>query len=259
MTELRPVALRPRSILIAEDDLYHEIARSPEQVELLQDPEAMVVPYSARPEENEAAVVAMRDLLIAAGQLVSGALLVKDPYEDDHYAFASTAVETFASAKYHHLANVARLLGATEVRFVDAKVGRDVESAEVGAKAKILGLVGAEADLSSELKKKLNDQLQGEMRFAGSDPAIDEANEYVRRQYLASDHQIRALIDMRAGSNPLLSYKMSLSATRESDVNLRSAAKIVSKIPSKSFDIGASFERDVHSFRNIEIITEISF
>ena len=259
MTELRPVALRPRSILVADDHLYQEIAQSPDHVELLQDPEAMVVPYSARPEGNEVDVMAMRGILIAAGQLVTGALLVKDPYVDDHYAFAGSAVETFASAKYHHLANVARLLGATEVRFVDAKVGHDAESAEAGGKAKILGLVGAEAHRSSEIKKKLKDQLQGEMRFAGSEPAIEEANEYVRSRYLANDHQIRALIDMRAGSNPLLSYKMSLSVTRESDVNLRSAAKIVSKIPSKSFDIGASFERDVHSFRNIEIITEISF
>ena len=99
MTEPRSAAPRPRSVLVADDHLYREIAQSPEHVALLEDPEAMVVPYSARPEGNEIEVMAIRDLLVASDQLVSGALLVKDPYENDRYAFADDAVESFASAK----------------------------------------------------------------------------------------------------------------------------------------------------------------
>jgi len=258
MTEPRSAAPRPRSVLVADDHLYREIAQSPEHVALLEDPEAMVVPYSARPEGNEIEVMAIRDLLVASDQLVSGALLVKDPYENDRYAFADDAVESFASAKYHHLANVARLLGAKEVRFIEARIERDAAASEGGARIKIPGF-GAEADRSNEITKKLEDRLQGEMRFAGSEPAVEEAIEYVRRRYLANDHQIQALIDMRTGANPLHSYKMSLSATRESDANLRSAAKIASRIPAKAIDIGAGFARNINSFRNIEITTEISF
>lgn len=259
MTHSSLGAPHPRSVFVADDRLYREIAQSPDYVELLEDTEAIIVPYSAPPEGNEVQVRVVRDLLVAAGQLVTGALLIKNPYDDDLYAYADDALETFASAKYHHLANVARLLGAKEVNFIEAKVERETGRAEAALRALIPGLAGGEVDVTHEVARKLEDRLQGQMKFPGSEPALDDAVEYVRRRHLTNDHQIQALVDMRRGNNSLRQYKMSLSASRESDVNLKSAAKISSKIPTKAIDIGASFAQRAESFRNIEITTEITF
>lgn len=249
---------RPRSLLIVDDAMYLEIAESPEYVELLEDTGALIVPYSAAPESHKAEVLAIRELLVSTGQLVAGALLVKNPFDDDHYSFADDAVEVFASEKYHHLATVAKLLGATEVRFGQAKLERNVSAAEGGLGGRI-PLLSVKANVKNDTTKKLEEQLRGAMTFDGSKPAIEEALDYVNRRHLTTDHQIRALITMRTGSNPIKSYQMSLSATKESDANLRSAAKIASKIPSKAIEIGANFARNAHAFRNIEITTEITF
>lgn len=259
MTTSRPVSPLPRSIFVADDATYRDLAQSPEYVELLEDTEAVVVPFSARPEGNEALVAVVRDLLVASGQLLTGALLIKNPYDDDLYAYADDALETFASAKYHHLATVAMFLGAREVSFLEAKAEKDVRQAEAGMRVRIPGLAGAEGDVTTEVARKLEERLQGEMKFAGSEPDIEEARSYIRKHHLHNDHQIQALVSLRSGGNHLLHYKMALSASRESDANLKCAAKISSKIPSKAIDLGATFARQSNSFRNIEIITEIAF
>lgn len=259
MTEAQGTGTRPRSILIVDDRRYREISQSPQYVDLLQDPESAVVPYSVRPESNEIQVIAIREMLLQAGQLVSGALLIKNPYEDEVYAFADSALEIFASAKYHHLANVARLLGAKEVDFIEAKVERETNRVQAALKAIIPGLGGGEVDVANEVAKKLDERLQGEMRFTGADAAIDDALGYIRDHYLSNDHQLQALVDMRRGENSLQHYKMSLSATRESDANFKCAARVSSKVPAKAINIGATFANNAESFRNIEITTEISF
>ncbi|MGA6126527.1 MULTISPECIES: hypothetical protein [unclassified Microbacterium] len=247
----------PRSVLVVDNQLYREISESPESVDLLDNLDAMVIPYSAKAEVNVAEVTSIRRLLLDAGQLAPGSLLVKNPYTPATYEPADLALEAFALAKYHALANVAKHLGATKVSFVDAQVDNAESSWNVAAKAKT---PAAKADLqvSREVTQKIAKKLHGEMTFDGAAPDIDSALESLRVRNLMSDQQLRYLIELRTGTNPIASYKMTLSGTRESSANLRSALNLVVSVP-KSGDGSASFTKVVNTISNIDITTEITF
>lgn len=217
----------------------------------------MVIPYSGKPEVNVAEVGALRRLLLAAGQLSPDLLLVKNPYTPDTYEPADVAVEAFALAKYHALANVAKHLGATKVIFVDAQVDNTDASFSAGARAKV-PLAKADAHVARDVTQKIAKRLRGEMAFDGSAPDLDSAIESLRVRNLMSDQQLRYLIELRTGRNPITSYKMTLSGTRESSANLRSALNLAINVP-KSGDGSASFNRAVNTVSNIDITTEITF
>lgn len=249
---------RPRSVLVVDDRMYRELAQSPDSVELLEDLDAMVIPFSGAPEVHEAEVSAMRALLLDAGQLVPKALLVKNPYETESYEFAQHAIETFASAKYHHLANAARLLGAREIHFLEARAERDAASWSGAANVKVPA-GGGSADISSEVSKKVEERLEGRMAFPGGAADAEAALAYLRRRRLSNDQQLMSLVEMRMGENPISDYKMTLSGTRESAANIHSALAIANAGPVKVADIGASFRATAETVNRIEITTEITF
>lgn len=251
-------AFAPRSVLVADDRLYREILQGSDSVGLLEDLDAMVIPYSGRAEVNEREVATVREILLDAAQLIPGALLVKNPYEANSYEFAELAIETFASAKYHALANVARLLGAREVRFVEAKADRSAAAWRGDAKASAPA-GGGEVEITNEVTKKLEARLEGQMKFPGADPVPGDALAYLQRRNLSNDYQLKELVEMRTGTNLISDYKVTLSGTRESAANLRSALKIANAGPVKAVDIGVSFSKTAESISSIEITTEIVF
>ncbi|MEJ1922509.1 hypothetical protein [Microbacterium sp. KHB019] len=209
---------------------------------------------------NEVQVDAVREVLRAAGQLIPGSLLIKNPYEAEVFEFSEYALESFASAKYHHLATVAKLLGATDVRFEDAKIERQTTSTNGGVKALIPGFGGADADVSKEVARKLDARLEGHFTFGGDEPDPRAALDFLRLHNLANEQQMRSLVEMRTGSNPVQGYRMTLSGTRESDANLRAALSIAESISGKKgVSVGATFTREVKSIRSIEITTSIKF
>lgn len=258
MKEVQPVVLLPRSVLVADGQLYRNISQSPDSIGLLEDLEAMVIPHSGKAEANEQEVLSVRELLSAAGQLISGTLLIRNPYDAASYEFAEYAIETFAIAKYHALANVARLLGAREVHFLEAKVDHDIAKWGAVATATVPA-GGGEAELSNEVTKKLEERLESVMKFEGSGPDPEDALAYLRQRNLSNDQQLRGLVEMRTGTNPLTEYKMTLSGTRESTANLKSALKIANAGPVKAVDIGGSFSKSAEWISSIEITTEIKF
>jgi hypothetical protein len=256
-TWARATAPTPRSVLVADESLYLEL-KTPKYIGLLDDLDAMVVPYSGTAQVHAEQVAAMRELLVASDQLIPRALLVKNPYEAASYEFAELAVEAFVSTKYHALANVARLLGAKQVRFIEAKADRNTSSFGAELKARI-PIGGGQAKVDRQIAKKLEARLEGQMSFPGGEAAIDDALAYLRRRNLANDHQLRDLVEMRTGGNRITEYKVTFSGTREATANLRSALTIASADPVKSIDFGATFSSSAESISNIEITTEIHF
>lgn len=259
MTEgLSESPVRPRTVLVADDQLYFRIAQDPQNVHLLDDTSAMIVPFRGRPEVNEAQVQAIRTLLENAGRLVPRALLILNPYDADSYEIADDAIEAFSVAKYHAFANVSRLLGAKEVRFLDARI--ESERADWQAKvAALLPVGGGEAEASRDIVKRIEERLSGRLQFMGGAPEPDAASEYLRRSHLSHDPVLRSLVDMRTGGNLITSYEFTLSGTRESTANLSSALQIASAGPVKALEIGAKFSTTAQSVRDIEIKTEITF
>jgi hypothetical protein len=248
----------PRSVLVADDALYQRIKSDPDSVGLLNDVDAMIIPFSGRAAAHERESDAIRDVLVAAGQLIPQSLLVKNPYEAASYESAADALLAFASAKYHALANVAKLLGATEVKFVDVKTDQDVTRWGAGLFAK-LPVGGGSAKANHDVTKKLGKRLEARMSFPGAAPAPADALAYLSRRNLSNDQQLRDLIEMRTGDNAISSYEIKFSGTRESTANLISALSIANAGPAKAVSIGGDFSRTVSANTSIEITTEIKF
>lgn len=259
MSEIDADMKMPRSVLVAPDDLYIRLAGDPNSVGLLRDLNAMVVPYTLKPQLNEQQVLAMRERLAAAGQLSRGALLIKNPYDSSTYVLAERAIETFARAKYDALANVARLLGAREIHFIEAKVETHTTSWGAGIKAKIQ-VAAADGTTSKEVKNRLKTRLEGLITISNPEILLDEANAYIKRCNLTGDLELMTLVRMRTGPGGLLkSRMMKMSGTQESEANLRSALSIANAGPMKAVQIAPSFTATAQSIREIEIITEIKF
>jgi len=248
----------PRSVLVAPDALYHAILGDTSSVELLEDADAMVIPQTAKPRFQEERVALLRELLSDSDQLAAGVLLIRNPYETASYEHAAQAIEVFTSAKFHALANLSRLLGATAVEFREAKVELKNSKWRAGLGVDVPAF-GADAKASKEMSKKIEKHITAEMTFPGSAPAIDEATKYIARRNLSNDQQMNDLVDLRTGENPIGSYKVTLNGTRESAANFKSALKIANAGPLKAIDVGASFKMTVDSMTSIRLVTEITF
>ena len=79
MVEFGGEAALPRSVLVADGRLYREIWRARTPSSLLEDLDAMVIPYSGKAEANDSQVASIRGLLLAAGQLTSGCASDQEP------------------------------------------------------------------------------------------------------------------------------------------------------------------------------------
>lgn len=245
-------------MFVADEQLYLSITQDPDNVHLLDDMSAMIVPFRGRPEVHEAAVGEVRALLAEAGRLAPRALLVRNPYQADDYEVADDAIEAFSIAKYHAFANVSRLLGATEVRFLEARA--ELERADFQARVAALFPVGSgDAEATRNVVKKIEDRLGGHLHFTGGTPDPESASDYLRRSNLTHDPVLRSLVEMRTGANLITRYEFTLNGTRESTSNLSSALQIANSGPLKALEIGAKFSMMAQSIRDVEIKTEITF
>jgi len=247
----------PRSVAVLSDQEYLSVFNDPDRVERLENREALVVPYSLPPEANEDEVIAAREILRSSGQLASGSLLVQNPYDEKSYVPAAEALETLAVAKYHHLAVVASLLGAQELRVTDAKVERKNSDTRGAVKAGVKG-VGVETDASVQYASELEAHLKLETDFGGSAPEPDEAMDYIRAHNLVGDHSMTALVALRRGKNPVLRYQLTMDATKESQRNITSALSLAKALPTL-IELNGNFTRTAEAVSSIKITTEIKF
>lgn len=248
----------PRSVLVVRDSVYRELAGDPDAVDMLEDADSMIVPLDAKPQVHAEHVTGVRDLLRAAGQLSADALLIRNPYNDRMYEFADVAIESFASAKYNALANVARLLGATSVKFTEVAVEQTQSDWLADVRAK-LPVGGGEAEARREVKKRVERSLEGEHVFMGSDPDVEAANDLLRRRHMLADSQMTELVEMRTGKNLIVKYRLTMNGTKEADASFRAALNIANASPLKTLEIGAEFTRKVTSMQSVEIKVEITF
>jgi hypothetical protein len=247
----------PRSVLVVSDAEYEEISHTPGSVAALQDPESAVIPFSSTPVANRAIVDAVRSILRSTGQLASGTLWILDPYEARSYVNSTDAIQTFVVAKYHHLAVIASLLGATSMKIDSKEVERN--RTKMGGNFRLgVKVFGSQGSGTADIEKALDEQLQLETVFAGSLPDREAALEYIREHKLASDHTFTALVDMRNDRNPVREYSLMLNGTKEAQTNIQAALKITVAVPS-AVNFSGDFAMTAHSISDVKIRTTITF
>jgi len=248
----------PRSVFVADDLSYWKIAGDPSTVDLLNDHDAMILPYSAEPEVNEAEVTRVRALIDAAGQLSRDALLVRNPYAEHGYAFADHAIAEFSAAKYRALAQVAGLLGATSIAVREVKIEHSKRTWAAGIRA-ALKVGKGDAEATREVKQKVENSLKGRFTFDGGPADVVAAQEFLRRRQLTADQQLVDLLEMRSGKYTIRSYHMTIDGIREADANFKAAVNLANAGPVKILGVGATFSQTVSNLSRIEIEIEIEF
>lgn len=251
--------LMPKSVFVTDDATYRKLIDDPKGVILVEDTEALIVPYSAKPEANEALVREIRDTLIATGRLESGSLVIKNPFEPKQYEPASSAIETFSMAKYYHFANLAKLLGAKELSFHEAANEQQRTTRKMGANVKVANLTDTKASVDQEASAALKSKLQQNMVFAGSEPEIDQAKAYLEKHFLNFDQQMTSLVDLRSGANPIHSYHVTVNLSKESESTLNVGLALTAKLSGIGVNLGGSFKKIGTESSSIEVVTEISF
>lgn len=251
--------LMPKSVFVTDDATYRKLINDPKGVLLVEDTEALIVPYSAKPEANDALVRDIRDTLISAGRLESGSLVIKNPFEPMQYEPASSAIETFSMAKYYHFANLAKLLGAKSLSFQEAADEQQSSSVKAGASIKASKAAEAKANLNQAATAALKSNLQQNMIFGGSDPQIDQATAYLEKHFLNFDQQMTSLIELRSGANPIQSYHVTVNLSKESESTLNVGLALTEKLSMIGVNLGGSLNKAGFASSNIEVVTEITF
>lgn len=190
--------------------------------------------------------------------LFLGPLLVRNPYEKARYEYAERSIEQFSIQKYNHLAVVAKFLGARSVEVLSVRDERASDARTMRAKGRFSG-ASAEAHYAHDVRTFVEDRIAAKYVFPGGRAQAEEASDYLAAHNLSNDHELRALVRLRSGDNVLVNYSLTISATRESEANLRSAMEVANAGPIKAASIGAEFVKKYSSSRNLNIRTEISF
>lgn len=258
MSEMPGLPKLPKSVLVASDSLYAQLAGGADSIHLLQKLDAMVVPIAAKPHFNEAAVGAVRDHLDQSGQLLEGSIFIKNPYDADTYEIAENAIAAFAAEKYLALAKTAGLLGAVEVSFREARVESEQTEWDASAKAKFK-IGSGEANAKRQVKKQVTSRINAHVTYPGGPSSPEQARNYLVQRNLSRDSQLQALVELRTGPNAVISYDMTMNGTRESESNLRAALDLANAGPVKLLQIGAVFTRTATVVKDVEISTQIRF
>lgn len=253
-----PEEKMPRSVLVASDALYFKFAGDPEAIHLLEGTDAMVVPYSTSPHFNDQEVLRVREHLSRTGQLAAGSLLIKSPYDSESFEVSENAIATFAVEKYRAMAKVAALLGASEIKFEQARIetANSKWSANLNTRFKV---GGGKAEAKRDVRKHLTSRLDSHLKFRGGSPSPDEARAHLVQRNIFHDRELAALIDLRTDPNRVEHYQMTISGSLESESNLQCALDLANAGPVKLLQIGATFARTVNVVMNIEISTTIEF
>lgn len=253
-----PNARMPRSVLVASDALYLQLASDPDTIGLLQRVDAMVVPYAANPLFNESRVLRVREHLDLRSQLTEGSILIKNPFDLDSFEIAENAIAAFTADKYRVMAKLAALLGAVEVTLGEARV--ESERAEWSGDLKSRFKIGSGASSAKrEVRGQVTSRISAHLTFPGGSPSLEQAREHLDRHNLSRDNELNALVQLREGPYPVIRFEMKMSGTKELESSLRCALDLANAGPVKLLQIGGSFTKTANVIKDIEITTTIDF
>jgi hypothetical protein len=166
--------------------------------------------------------------LIEAGLARPGAILVQSPYDTDTYEYLEHAARRFALAKHMYFSRLCQDLGAKEVIVEQSDLSIRREGTSSGIKAKRLG-ESAQAALETDELRKFRAEIHLRDEFTGGSPDLESAERMLRRTGLWADPNLRALLDMRRGSNPLTARTLVLNLSSEAKNSLKIVGRL--KLP----------------------------
>lgn len=247
----------PRAVAVVADRTYRAIESDENRAYLLDDPDSLIVPYSAEPVAQVERVLSVREQLMLRDRMVTGQLLLRNPYDVSAYEFADDAIETFVKAKYYHLASLAAHLGASSIKFVKIDIDQNkfASSAGIRAHAKV---VKADGKFNRDMKNRLEGRFEAETFLAGKEVDVEAARSFMVERHLANDPDVQGLIQLFATGNPVRRHKVKINGLRESARSLKAGLSLTTSLDIE-LDGAGNLSRASESISSIEVTTEISW
>lgn len=245
----------PRVAIIVSDRAYRDISNDDHRAHLLEDPDSLVVPYSAAPVAQVERVSYLREHLIARDLMATDQLLVRNPYDIAAYEFADDAIETFVKAKYYHLASIAAYLGASSVKFVKVEIEHEKSDSSGSAKVDVK-VAKVDAQFARSVKNRLEGRFEAATDLGGKPVDVEAARAFMIERRLSSDPDVLGLIDLSATGNPVRTHRVKINGLRESTRTFKAGLELTTRLDMKPGG-GGLFTRAAESISSIEVTTEI--
>ena len=219
-----PIVPEKRKVILVLNEADIEKCQyNPNDGIFLLDEESYVLRFPLE-QPRETQPLALRNIMDS--RLASpGHILIQNPYDTNLYVEASSAPETFALAKYTHFSMLCMHLGAKECSVeqieIKSKNGKMTFAANGGTPTATI-----KGDISKEKFSRLSKQLFLTDNFNGSSPNIVDAENFLRTKGLLNDPNMKSLLDMRRGLNPIQKRTLTLNLSQEAKNNLNVATRL---------------------------------
>lgn len=225
-----------RQIIIVGDDVFLNQAREEEQAWFEKRPEVCIVNV------DDDWGGELFDKLSRKALWVPGTTLVQDPYETDLYLplkeeeISNSLLES-AKKRYRAFEEVVSKLGAVFMKIEEAQHCNQQGQVSVNGNYKLV-----DAEVKFDIARQLQETIQVKSTFKGGKPDVPAAYDILLRYNLTGDSELKSLIELRRGDNPIIAKEVKWSACRELVTSLELGVKLALPGISKGGNLEANLK-----------------
>lgn len=182
------------------------------------------------------------DKLKSKDLLIIGTALVQDPYETDLYIplkeenVANSLLDS-AKKRYRAFEEVVNKLGAISLSIEEAQCRRQEGHIKGGGDYKFLDASG-----SFDIANQLQESIKSSSTFPGGKPDVQAAFDVLKRYNLMGDSELKSLIELRRGNNPILTKEVKWTVCHELSVSLELGVELALPGISKGGNLAANLK-----------------
>ena len=248
-----PIATEKRKVILVLSNTDIEMCQyQPNDVDILLDEEAYVLNFPL--DLTRELPLALHNI-IDSRLVTPGSMLIQNPYDSNLYEEASIASENFALAKHMYFSTFCMYLGAKKVCVEQCEIETKNGKMTFDANGNIM-----KASMQVEIDQGRFSKFCKKMclidEFKGGPPDISSAESFLRVKGLLNDANMKSLLDIRYGSNPLQTRTLMLDVSREAKANLNIASQI--KVPA-FVKLAADYSTILREQYSISLKINVSF
>jgi hypothetical protein len=194
-------------------------------------------------------------LRLRAGDFLPGRMYLQNPFDQQLYVDASDAAVDFADERLGLFVRLCQALGVTKIEREEFGQDKSSSSHAVGGSAERHSVeIGATVKTHTDLQ--VERRLRSRWEFPGGAPDFALASDLLRRCGLQDDDQFSTLVDLRVGSNTLLTYQSELDLYRSARTVLDLGASL--RIPA-FLKLKSSYSQDLQTSEKFRLRLRLDF
>lgn len=225
-----------RQIIVVGDDVFLNKAREEEQAWFAKRPEVCIMNVDDDWGGN------LFDKLSRKALLVPETTLVQDPYETDLYLplkeeeISNSLLES-AKKRYRAFEEVVRKLGAVFMKIEEVQQRNYQGHVSANGNYKVV-----DANVKFDIARQLQESIESKSTFKGGKPDVSAAYDILLRYNLAGDSELKSLIELRRGDNPIITKEVKWRVCNELSTSLELGVKLALPGISKGGNLAANLK-----------------